>query len=1040
MPQHVTLALPTRDVGEYKVVTFLSCQLADGSAIDSRARLDTLHTDMRLLYDRVQHTALRYGGHVQLLPDRQILAVFGAPDAQEDHAHRAVLAALELRQHLGMETGPGQREEACVVRMGLHSGLVAVGGIDSAPEGETQLIGDIALRAMSVARHGAPGAIQCSEMTASLLQGSVDLLPPQPLPGQDETATEQVYRIVRWQTPCSPPVARQLRTETPFQGRDRELDVLHTVWARVEAGQGHVLGIVGESGMGKSRLVYEFRRSLPAMSPLYIQGRCLSYGQTTPYFFLRNLLRHAWSLTEADRPVTIATTVARHLRRAGIEPDDALPYLLHLLGVPIESAALATFTAEEIKAGTFDLLCRMVVGLSQQRPLVLEVEDLHWIDATSEAWLTQLAQQLFGVPILLLVTSRPGSRPGWIAKSYATQLALTRLTPDDSQKVVRALLPRSERSGALVHDIVAKAEGNPFFLEELAQSVAAHGARHVARVLPDTIQAVLTARIDQLPRAEKRLLQLAAVIGPVVPSSLLHAVSELPSTVLRQQLRELQNVEFLCQNQSQRDPTYMFKHVLCQEAAYQSLLTSARQHFHLQIARVLEKQCQDVAATHPERVAHHYTEAGHPEQACAYWYQAGMRAINVWANAEAVSHLQRGLDLLQTLPDTPERPCRELALLIALGRAMRATKGPAAPEVEQLYLRADALCQSVGTPEQTLQVLHGLRGVSFSRPDFRRARELGLRCLHLAHHIHQPSEVNRAHYTLGITLFCLGQVHKAYGYLKHAARSDTAPELQALAFMAYTLWLLGYPNQARHWSHQALRLAQASASPLQQAAVLGVTARFHLQCRDIDEVGQRAETLVRLAREQRLPYWMAQGLILQGWSHVAQGRWVTGLAQMQQGLADCQATGAEVSQPYYLACLAEAYGMSQRFAAAQAVLAEALAIARAQQQALDETRLHWLKATLLMQEAAQGHLAVDTQKMHGDAELHLHQALAIARRHQAKMWKLRAATSLSRLWLQHNKQRQAERLLTPIYCEFTEGWDTVDLQAAKTLLDELQAP
>jgi len=432
---------------------------------------------------------------------------------------------------------------------------------------------------------------------------------------------------------------------TPFVGRTHELAALHAAWTQIEAGQGHVVGIVGEPGMGKSRLVHEFRRSLRGEPYTYVRGRCVSYGQATPYQSVLTLLRYACRITDADRPVAIAAKVHRCLRELGMEPA-AAPYLLHLLGCEPESERLAGVSPEERKARTFAILLQMSLNACRHRPLVLEVEDLHWLDASSEACLTWLAERLVSVPILLLLTYRPGYRSPWIDKSYTTQVALSRLTSQDSAQVVQALLPPQQRTDVIVQEVVAKAGGNPFLLEELAQTIRERGTVQPTLTLPDTVHAVLTARIDRLPPLAKRVLQTAAVIGREMPCSLLNAITNLPREELSHCLAHLQAAELLYETRLVPESIYTFKHVLTQEAAYHSLLQSTRQQLHQQIAHVLEEQFPESTMTEPELLAHHYTEAGLREQALAYWQRAGQRAVARSAHVEAITHFCKGLELL----------------------------------------------------------------------------------------------------------------------------------------------------------------------------------------------------------------------------------------------------------------------------------------------------------------------------------------------------------------------------------------------------------
>jgi len=489
-------------------------------------------------------------------------------------------------------------------------------------------------------------------------------------------------------------------------GRARELALLHERLEQAVGGQGQMIGIAGEPGLGKSRLLSEFARSLNGQSVMYCEGHCLAYGSATPYLPVLALLRQRCGITDGDSPVVITAKVHQALREVDIAPEEGAPVLLRLLDVPVEMALLAPLSPPALKARTFALLRRL--SLHDRQPCVLVVENLHWIDPTSEEWLTSLVEQVAGAALLLLVTYRPGYRPPWIAHSVATQLALSRLTPRDSLAVVQSVPQAAQLPASLHQAIVARAAGNPFFLEELTWAAVEHGSHAPDQPVPDTIQAVLATRIDRLLPADKRLLQTAAVMGIDVSVPLLHAITALPEAALHDSLRHLQAAEFLAETRAVPALTYTFKHALTREVAYQSLLTSTRQQVHQRIAQAVEAQFPATAETQPELVAQHYTAAGRTEPAITYWQRAGQQALQRSANLEAVQHLTKGLELLATLPETPARAQQELNLLIALGPALMATKGYATPEVEQTYARARALCQQVGEMPQLFPTLWGL--------------------------------------------------------------------------------------------------------------------------------------------------------------------------------------------------------------------------------------------------------------------------------------------------------------------------------------------
>ena len=551
------------------------------------------------------------------------------------------------------------------------------------------------------------------------------------------------------------------------------------------------------------------------------------------------------------------------------------------------------------------------------------------------------------------------------------------------------------------------------------------------------------ARLDRLGRA-KEIAQLGATIGREFNYELLQAVSPLHEDLLQQGLRQLVETELVFQSGVPPHARYLFKHALIQDTAYQSLLKSKRQHLHQQVARILEGRFPDLQETQPELLAHHHTEASLIEQAIPYWQKAGQRAVQRSANEEAIAHLSKGLELLKTLPDTPGRTQQELALQIALGAPLVATKGQAAQEVERAYARAHELCRRVGEIPQLFPVVYGLWRFHLVRGKLLTARELGQQLLTLAQTTQDPIFLVGARCALGQTLFALGEVvlareHLEEGIALYDSRQRRSystvadPGVVCLSFAAWVLWLLGYPDQALQRSHEALTLAQELSHPFSLAYALEFAAKLYHFRREEQAVQERAEALIALSTEQGFAVYLAQGTIRRGWALAEQGRVEEGIAQIRQGLAAYRATGAELWRPYGLALLAEAYGKGGQVEEALTVLAEALALVDKTGERLAEAELYRVKGQLTLQKSkVQG-----PKSKVQEAEECFHKAIEIARKQQAKSLELRTTMSLSRLWRQQGKQKKAHEMLSEIYNWFTEGFDTKDLQEAKALLVEL---
>jgi predicted ATPase len=532
------------------------------------------------------------------------------------------------------------------------------------------------------------------------------------------------------------------------------------------------------------------------MAVQYCEGHCFPYTIATPYLPVLDLLRQLCGITAADNPEVMTAKVVQQLQAMRLDPEAEAPVLLTILDVPVAMERLAMLSPQARKARIFALLLQMSLYRSQQQPLILAVENVHWIDATSEEWLTTLVERLTGAAILLLVTSRPGYHASWLEQAVVTRLALPPLLPDESLAVVQSVLHTEHLPEPLVPEILTKAAGNPFFLEELAWSIVEHGPQQGPLTVPDTIQSVLAARIDRLPPAEKQLLQVAAVIGKELTFALLQAVTTRPEAALHTSLRHLQNAEFLYETRTVPVLAYTFKHALTQEVAYQSLLKSTRQQQHQTIAAVLETQFPDTIEIHPELLAHHYTEAGVAVAAVTYWQRAGRRAYERSANREAISYLTNGLEILQTLPDTSARLQQEILLQSTLGAAYTAARGYAAPEVEQAYNRARELCQQAGNTRQLFPILVGLWNFYFVRGASQTACELGEQLCAMAQEAQDSSRLLRAHAALGEILFHTGNLVQARHHLEqgmalynphqHRSHAVQTPTVACLAYMAWT--------------------------------------------------------------------------------------------------------------------------------------------------------------------------------------------------------------------------------------------------------------
>jgi predicted ATPase len=592
----------------------------------------------------------------------------------------------------------------------------------------------------------------------------------------------------------------------------------------------------------------------------------------------------------------------------------------------------------------------------------------------------------------------------------------------------------------------------PLFVGELTKAILESGQltavdEHYAFTgslstftIPATLQDSLMARLDRLVTA-KAVAQYAAVVGRQFAYALLQVVSQLNETTLQHELGRLVEAEIVYQRGVPPQATYVFKHALIQDAAYESLLKSTRQHYHQRIAQVLEAQFPETAEAEPELLAHHSTEAGLTEKAVGYWYKAGQRASERSAHVEALVHLRQGLALLETLPETPQRLQREVDMLIALGASLLTTKGYGAAEVGETYTYARQRCQPLEDPQRLFPVLRGLWNYYYTRAEYQTARALGEQLLTLAQRSHDSAMLLAAHRALGATWLMLGAGAAAHTHFTQGMVLYDPPQHRVYAFLygedagvvcashdAWTLWLLGYPDQGLARNDEAVTLVQQSAYPFSLSFALSFAAVFHQFRREVQTAQEYTEASIRVATAQGFPFWRARGALLHGWALAHQGQAQAGIEQINQGLTAYRTTGGEIGRPYLLALLAEAHGAMGQPEGGLKVLTEALALVDKTGERWYEPELCRLKGILLLQQHS------DNQ---GEAEACFHHAIAIAQSQQAKSWELRAATSLARLWQQQGKRAEARELLVPVYGWFTEGFDTADLQDAKALLDTL---
>jgi TOMM system kinase/cyclase fusion protein len=1048
-------AEPRPSDAERRQLTVLFCDLVDSTVLASQLDPEDWREVVRAYQDTCARVIARYEGHIAQYLGDGLLVYFGYPQAHEYDAQRAVRAGLGMVEAMGQLNLrlTQERGVSLAVRLGVHTGLVVVGEMGGSSRQEQLALGETPNVAARLQGLAAPDTVAVSAATFRLVRGyfTYQELGAHSLKGV--TAPLQVYRILGASAAQSRIEVAGTTGFTPLVGREAEVALLLERWTHSRDGMGQVVLLSGEAGIGKSRVVEVLREHVLGEGATRIAFRCSPYYQNSALYPLIDHLQRFLRWHHDDAPEAKLATLEQVLRTYRLPLEEVVPLFAALLSLPHPAGyPPLTLSPQRQKQKTHEALVGWLLAEAERQPVLAVWEDLHWADPSSLEVLDLVLDQAPTARMLTLLTCRPEFRPPWATRSRLTQITLGRLARVQVEAMLTSLTGGKALPAALVEQMVAKTDGVPLFVEELVKMILESGLVREAEdhyeltrplpplAIPSTLHDSLMARLDRLS-TPRELAQLGAVLGREFSYELLQAVATVDETTLQQGLAQLVDTELVYQRGLPPRSLYVFKHALIQDAAYQALLRSTRQQYHQRIARVLETRFPETVETQPELLAHHYTEAGLSEPAVDYWQRAGQRANEHSANAEAISHLTKGLEVLKTLLETPERLRRELTLQTILAQALKDAKGYGHPAVEQAYTRAWELCQQMGETPQLFPALLGLSIYFVVRAELQTARELGAQLLSLAQRAQDPVLLVEAYYSLGVTCFWLGDFAPAREYLEqgivhydpqrhraHLALFGQDGGAVCLCRVALVLWYLGYPDQALARSHEARILARELSHPYSLAYVLLWTALLYNHRREVQETQEVADAVTALSTERGFPYWSTQGTILQGWARAAQGQGAAGIAQIHQGLAALRATGTEVVRPYGLGLLADEYGKMGQVKEGLVLLDEALALVNKTGERWPEAELHRLKGELLLL------LSADNLT---EAEGCFHLALDVARRQHTKSLELRAGMSLSRLWQQQGQRDEALELLAPIYGWFTEGFDTADLQEAKALLEEL---
>jgi class 3 adenylate cyclase/predicted ATPase len=1043
--------------GERKQVTILFADLkgsmellADRDPEEARKLLDPV-------LEHMMEAVHRYEGTVNQVMGDGIMALFGAPLAHEDHAVRACYAALRMQASLATWQGQLLRAQgvSIQVRIGLNSGEVVVRSIGSDLHMDYTAVGQTTHLAARMEQIARPGAILITADTLKLAEGYVDVTPLGLVPVKGVPGPVEVFEITG-----VGPVRRRLqamarRALSRFVGRDTEIDHLHRALRRAGDGRGQFVAVVGEPGVGKSRLFFEFARSHRTRAWLVLESGSVSYGKATPYLPVIDLLKVYFKMEDRDDQRQVREKITGKLLTLDRALEPSVPALLALFDVPVDDPEWQASDPRQRRQRTLDAVKRLLLAESRIQPLILVFEDLHWIDSETQAFLDGLVESLPSARILVLVNYRPEYQHAWGGKTYYTQLRIDPLPTESAEELLHAVLGSDVGLNPLRRLLIERTEGNPFFLEESVQAlvetralVGERGAYRLARAvdtlqIPATAQAILAARIDRLAPEHKRLLQAASVIGKDVPFSLLHAVADENEEALCPALAELQATEFLYETRLFPDVEYTFKHALTHEVTYGTLLHDRRRGLHARIVAAIEQLHRERLGEHMELLAHHAVRGEAWEKAVVYLREAGMKASMRSANVDAVNYFTKGLDIVQTLPEGAERDREELALLLGFGSTIQALKGLGAPDAERVFSRARDLSERVGDTGAAFQALWGLWMASAGQSRIALARGIGAELLTLAERTNDRVFLLQAHHAMWATAFWLGELAAAEHHVERGITLYDREQHRSLAFLygghdagtccrwfsAWIHWLLGRPVQAAAASGAAMALAAQVAHPPTIAIALTWACALLYFERNARETGHLARRLIDLATERDLPPWRVAGTIFEGWVRAESGEGAAGIAQIREGLLAAATTGTLMPlQPLYMLVLADVCWKLGHVEEGVRATDETLAMMATRGERIWLSELHRLKGELLRMRAPSDHAS---------AEASFREALAIARQQGAQAWELRAATSLGRLLGQCGGRDEARETLGEVYRRFTEGLDTANLSDARALLAEL---
>ena len=1056
-PAPPSALLPQEAAAERRQVTVMFSDLVGSTALSACMDPEDLREVISAYQKCVAETVRRLGGFVAKYMGDGVLVYFGYPQAHEDDAERAVRAGLELisgvtalKSAVPMQT-----------RVGIATGLVVVGDlIGSGAAQEQAIVGEtpnLAARLQGIAE---PNTVVIAEGSRRLLGNLFELedLGPKNLKGI--AGSVRTWAALRPSSVESRFEALHTSGLTALVGREEELELLLRRWGRAKTGEGQVVLLSGEAGIGKSRLTAALLERLADEPHIRLRYFCSPQHTDSAFYPIIGQMERAAGVAHDDTPQAKLDKLDAVFAPTSTSIQDAA-HFAEMLSLPNDGRYPALELApEQRRQRTLDALTAQLVGLAGQRPVLMIVEDAHWIDPTSLEAFGRTVDRIKTLPVLLIVTFRPEFSPPWLGQSRVTSVTLNRLGEREATAIISRLVGNKELPADVMAEIVERTDGIPLFVEEMTKAVLeaeGEGAarRTVAAVpspalaVPASLHASLMARLDRLGPA-KEVAQIGAAIGREFSHALLTAVARKPETELSAALDRLIAAGLLSRQGVPPHASYLLKHALVQDAAYGTLLREPRRALHARIAESLESQFAEIAENQPELLARHCTDAGLIEKAAALWGKAGQRSLARSALVEAIGQLTRALDQIATLPGTPALRREQIKLQVALMTPLIHVKGYAAPQTKAaaerarlLIEQAEALGEPLEDPLLLFSVLYGFWVGNVAAFNGDASRDLAAQFLALAEKRGATVPLMIGHRLMGLSLLLTGDIAEGRGHLDQAIALYDPTEHRPLATRfgqdtrvaissigSWGLWALGYPEAALEDASHALRDAREIGQAGTLMYALAFASCVLVFCGNYATAMMQFDELAALAEEKGAIVWKADAMAQHGCIFTLIGKALDAVRLITSGIVTLRLTGTTFSMPMCQSYLAKAHAELGQFDDAWRCIGEAMT-------AVETTKERWCEAEI---DRMAGEIALMQQQPDAAmAQAYFERALAVARAQQAKSWELRAAMSMARLWRDQGKRQEAHDLLAPVYGWFTEGFDTLDLKEAKALLDELHA-